>query len=200
MAAVTLTLRLSTKPRIGTRTRARARARELVVDPLALVAEHDARRAASRPSSSGSELALRVRGDERHALAARPTRPRRRPRVAGDVDPLLGPARHRARHGERRPRPLDDVQALHPERLARPEHGRAVVRVVRPVEDDGDAREAPRDDLAEPRPARLGHERLEHAHQDLRVERLGARDARVDEVVGAKKAGGRRRIAGGRRS
>ena len=112
-------------------------------------------------------------------------------RVAGHVDPLLGPPGDRARDRERRPRALDDVQLLHPERLARPHHRGAVVRVVGAVEHDRDAREAPRDDLLQPGPARLRHEGLEHPHQGLRVAGFGPRDARVDEVVGAEEAGGR---------
>ena len=38
-------------------------------------------------------------------------------------------------------RPLDDVKGLHPERLARADHRRAVVRIVRRIEEHRHARE-----------------------------------------------------------
>ncbi len=108
-----------------------------------------------------------------------------------DVDPLLGSARDRARDGERRPLPFDDVQLLHPEGLARPDDGRPIVGVVRSVEYDRHAVEPPPDDLPQPFAPGLGHQRLEHAHQELGIVRLGTCDAHVHELVRAEDAGGR---------
>jgi hypothetical protein len=163
---------------------------ELGVDALALVAEYD-----PDPRHAGQvvrrELAFRMGRDERGPGGSRPCDHRRRGHVTRHVDPLLGPASHRARHGERRTGPLDDVELLHPEGLAGSHDRGPVVRVVRPVEDDRDACEPPRDDLSEPGATGFGHERLEHPHERLGVVRFRSRHPRIDELVRAEHSGGR---------
>ena len=167
----------------------RACRRHGFADTLALVAEDDGdARELGQPL--GHQLAVWMRPHERHLGLAGPGQQGRRSGVARDVEPVLRPASHGARHGERRPRAFDDVEPLHAERLARPQHGRSVVRIVRPVEDHGDARQAPANHLEQARAPRFTDQRLQHPHDPRRVVRLRPCDAPVHQLFGADNARG----------
>ena len=187
MAAVTLTLRLSEKPRMGTRTRAAQASAMAGPDALALVAEDD-----GEPGHRGEVLrgegAFGVSADEGHAFLARPGKERLGAGVAHEVDPLLRAPRDAPRRQEGRPGTLDDVEPLHAEGLAGADDRRAVVRVVRPVEHDRDARQARADDGVQAAPSGVAHERLEHADDVLRAVCVDHGGAGVEELASVEHA------------
>ena len=177
---MTLTLRLSTKPRIGTRTpRGAGLARWQDGCPRARCRGRW-RRAASRARSSGRELAVGVSADQGHLApgATRRGASRRRRGTSRSIH-FSAPRATASRDGEGRPWALDDVQPLHAEGLARADDRRAVVRVVRARRTRRRrSRGAAPMTSCRRAPPGLGHERLEHADDVLGVVRLGAGSGR----------------------
>jgi hypothetical protein len=98
-----------------------------------------------------------------------------------DVDPLIGAAGD-GRCEEERLLPLDDVDALDAEGLARAHDGRAVVGIVRRVEDDLDALEARRDDGEQALAPSVEHQRLEQPDRALGSVGLDPGNSRGEEV------------------
>ena len=144
-AAVTLMLRLSTKPRIGTRTWAGTPAPIPRGCPGARFPARGPRAAGRR--AARAQLALGVGAHQGQAVLAGP---RKRPTAAAwRITSTHFSAPRATERATANPifSLLDDVQLLDAEGLARTDDGGAVVGVVGRVEHDGDARQAPGDDL-----------------------------------------------------
>ena len=193
MAAVTLTLRLSMKPRIGTFTPPVAGGGEIVGDAVALVAE-DEREARQPGEILGHQIAIGVRRHQAPSPLAQHGDGGGGLAVGHHVDPFLRPARHRRRREERL-LPLDDMQRLHPEGLAGADDRRAVVRIVGRVEGHGDRGEARVDHRLDPLAPAIEHQRLEHRDDALDLLVVAAcpqsqRRVRSEELVGRKHARG----------
>ena len=168
MAAVTLTLRLSAKPRMGMRTLWRHAAWSVGDDAVALVAEHD-RRARQRREVGGEQVALGVGGDELVAGCGERGDGLGHVGVGAHVDPALRAARDRVGREEALD-PLHDVEALHAEGVAGADDRRAVVRIMGGVHDDRHGVNPGGDHGAQPLGPLGAHERLEHAGDRGRVE------------------------------
>jgi hypothetical protein len=158
----------------------RASTRELASDPVSFVAEDDGD-ARNFREIGGRELTIGIRSDE--LVAPRSKRIDRfgwrRPSVK--VDPFLRAARHGKRKKERL-LSLDDVHVLNAERIARSNDRGAVVRIVRCVEDDLNAREPLCDHALQSLATPFEHERLEQTNHTLGIVRFHAGDPCGNEV------------------
>jgi translocation and assembly module TamB len=155
---------------------------QLDTDPVPLAAEHQTKAGLSRELVR-QELSVRVSRHERHVGRSCPPDHRLRRPVARHVHPLARPARDRRGDGKGDSGPFDHMKLLDAESLARAQHGRPVVRVVRAIEDDSDRGQASADHLAESRSPQLGHHRLEQPYHSVGVVRLCAGNPSVDGIV-----------------